>query len=350
MLSDKLTFTKSKWYGYIIIALYGFVAILIIFLVINIINLEQYKPIANLQFEESKWIKINSANFYTRIGERAITPNDQVTLVLNVTNKVPLNIMIEPEFHTYQAGKLVDIRNVSHMVYGHEYTGIFTRNYFPTSEGLNVIKVALKISYSNGTFLTYQNTTTVFDVISKTDKLQMQQNDYLLIGVIASSFIGGGTVLALAFNVHFSRKEVDHLEKQAKTENRPWLGATTMMTINRAPLQLIFHYKNYGKFPANDVEEKHGFSNEMLSKDAYERELDGKKVPHTSVILPDQGANYTIGGITEEIANRLSELKPLFLAIIIDYTFGENKKGRYGVIFEYRHAESYFTVRKEWAE
>ena len=148
MFDDVLKFTKSKWYDYLLIFLLISVIALLVVFYLNLQYLDQFKPVATLQFPESEWIKINDANMYTKIGSGAISPNEQVVLVLNVTNKVPLNILIEPEFHTYLAGKLIDIKNIRGTVYGFEHTATITENYFPTSQGLNIIKVALKISYS----------------------------------------------------------------------------------------------------------------------------------------------------------------------------------------------------------
>lgn len=229
LIKDKLAFTKSKWYTYLIIALFIAIGIQTIIFFITLHNLEQYKPIANFQFEESEWIKINSANVYTQ-GKHVVTPNDQLYVIFNVTNKVQKNILIEPEFHTYQAGHLKEVRPISPAIFGFEYTGTIDGVYYPTFEGLNIVETAFKISYSNGTFLTYQNATTGFNVISKTDELQIQQNDYVLLGFIASTIIGAGTLTVLYFTQRTSNKQIDLLKTQNKDlkdqfnlENRPWV-------------------------------------------------------------------------------------------------------------------------------
>ena len=284
--------------------------------------------------------------------DKVIIPNDELMYSFKVHNLKDYRANIDYELEFFKGG----VREEP------IYSG--SDQLEPKSNEVQVIKqiylktsgaydIKLNLFYRNSTGEKYAQYSPGFEdieLLSKVEQLQIEQNDNFLKGITVSAFIGVGTILALAFSVYFSRKEVNHLEKQAKTENRPWLGATTAITIKRNPLQLIFHYKNYGKFPANNVKEKHLFSSEMLSKEEYQTRLAERTVPHTSIVLPDQEADLTIGGIPEQISNRFSNSESIFLAIIIDYTFSENKKGQYGVIFEYLHSDSIFTVRKEWAE
>ncbi len=349
MFDNVLKFTKSKGYDYFLIGLLIFAVTLLIIFYFNLQYLDQFKPIATLQFPESEWIKINKANMYTKIGSGAISPNEQVVLMLNVTNKVPLNILIEPEFHTYLAGNLIDVKNIRGTVYGFEHTSTITENYFPTLEGLNVIKVALRISYSNGTFLTYQNDTTSFDVISQTDELQIKQNDYLFWGVVASAIIGGGTITALLISVIYSRKEVALLEATSRNESRPWLGATTMMTHVIGPPRLVFHFKNYGKIPATHIKERHVFLQSQPQKKDIQDYND--EVIYSSVLSPDQSADFIINIVSQDVLDSLAKgQSPLYIGIRIDYIFDTDKKGQYGVIFEYDFNGKRFLVKEEWSE
>lgn len=335
----------NKWYNYFMIALYGFLIIVIIGLVINYYNLEQYKPIANLDFEESEWIKINTANLQVQVSDRIISPNDPVTLFLNITNKVPLNIMIDPEFYPYIAGELGDAKHVASMTYGFEHTGTFSRLYFPTSEGLNILKVALKISYSNGTFLTYQNDTTSFDVVSNTDKLQIQQNYYLFWGVIASATIGGGTLTALYFNQKTSKEEISKLDKQNKLsekqirllqkqnqdlkeqtsiQNRPWISLSTEEPVRLIKPKFEILLINYGKTVATNITAIAIVHNGKITEENFIGML---PINPKFDISPKEKFSEFIT-IKESILEVIDTSEDIHIGLLLKYNFEETKEGR----------------------
>lgn len=371
MLKDKLAFTKSTWYGYLIITLNVVVAILIIFLLINIHNLEQYKPITNFQFEESEWIKINSANVYTQ-GKQVVTPNDQLLVIFNVTNKVSKNILIEPEFHTYQAGQLKEIKPISSVVYGFKNTGIIDGVYFPTFEGLNIVEVAFKISYSNGTFLTYQNATTGFNVISKTDELQIQQNDYILWGFFASTLIGAGTLTVLYFTQRTSNRQIskmddqlskmdiqnsllekqidllktqnEDLKEQQSIQNRPWISliAEHPVTLHEGLFQIQF--ENFGNSVATNVVTTSRIKKGEITKEDLIK--NGITYPEFD-ISPKESFSHILP-IPEEIQKIIDTDNDIHIGIIIKYKFEQTKEGECIIIARWEKSikKSMYEIKK----
>ncbi|MEK6946903.1 MAG: hypothetical protein AABX32_04820 [Nanoarchaeota archaeon] len=218
---------KERWNNFFKVFTIIIIILLIVttaYLFLTLQSLEQFKPIATLTFPESEWIKINSAQLFTPVRTNVIFPNDQIILVLNITNNKPLLTEVKPYFYTIVGGNLVDAQERRGIVFGHNHTSTISTDYYPVFEGLNFVTVALKISYSNGTFLTFQNTTTNFEVLSRSDQAQLEQNYYFVIGVFASSVIGGLTIVALAYSVYYSRKETRLLEYQVRMKERPWIS------------------------------------------------------------------------------------------------------------------------------
>jgi len=330
----------NKWSLPVVLAIWIIVAILIVFLAISLYNLEKFKPIANLDFEESEWIKINSANLQITSNDRIISPNDPVTLFLSITNKVPLKITIDPEFYPYVLGEIGDAKHVNSITYDSEHSGTFSRLYFPTTEGLNILKVSLKISYYNGTFLTYQNATTSFNVISHADELQIQQNSYFLIGVFASVGIGIGTITALVFSVKYSRKEVEKLTEQNKNlseqfdiQNKPWILINELepkfatygtrdipweeylKNLAKDPeTEIPQHIKirvsctNVGKFPTKIIEYRHTGNNITTFEEL-------KQNKHSERILfPNQSMSFVPTVLWDTDTD-------FFIAYLIEYTY-----------------------------
>lgn len=340
---------ESELYKYSIIALYVFLIILIIILYINYQNLEQSKPIATLNFKESEWIKINTANLLAQFGDRIISPNDPVTLFLNVTNKVPLNIMIGPEFYPYITGELGDVKHVVPMTYGREHTGTFSRHYFPTSEGLNILTVALKISYPNGTFLTYQNATTSFHVVSNTDKLQIQQNNFLFWGITASAIIGGGTLTALYFNQKTSKEEISKLDKQNKLsakqikllktqnddlkeqtsiQNRPWISiADRKPSHELSSIMLKIFIKNFGKSPANNITFRGLTDDKPLTIESLSKTANAG---FNYSLAPNEGMSFR-QVISPEEYKAGHGGNGFYFAMYVEYTYENSKKGNFAL-------------------
>ena len=91
---------------------------------------------------------------------------------------------------------------------------------------------------------------------------------------------------------------------QFQTEKRAWLGATTMMQYDHVTKILEFPYKNYGKLPAQNIREYHGF----VMGDSFSRKdipKTRKEINHTATVFPDQEANYAIGGLPVKVTSMI---------------------------------------------
>ena len=351
MYKDKLAFTKSKWYGYLTNIVIAISVALIVLIIVNAIELQKFLPITNLEFQESEWIKISSANLYTRYQDPTISPNDQIFMILNVTNKVPHNILVEPSFHTYFSGNPTDIQSGEKMTYGHYAEGKFQSDFFPKFEGLNIVQVALKISYSNGTFLTYQNATTTFDVISKSDELQIQQNYFLLAGVIISSVIGGGTLTALYFNRRTSKEEIKLLEiqnhdlkEQHIIQNRPWISLVPKKTIALAPPYFQMMFENYGNTAAINIETLSLIRNGEIT----EEDFIGHTPPSPPVDISPKEQFAKFLKIPDEILKIIKTSENIHIGILLQYEFENMRKGRSLIVAKWIPSTEniHFTIKK----
>ena len=94
----------------------------------------------------------------------------------------------------------------------------FNTEFFIPNEGTNEIVVEIVARNPETWEIDFSDSfTKQVDVLSTSDRLNFDQNNYMLWGVIASSVIGGATIVALILNQREARKEVKLLEKQNET-------------------------------------------------------------------------------------------------------------------------------------
>src|SRR2546427_529537 len=101
----KSGFFYGKTYRAILIGMLIIIAILVGILTYDLIELRKYLPIATLDFTEDDWIKVNHAGIYSI--DQAISPNDQLTFLLNVTNKKPIRFDIKPRIYIDIGGEIL---------------------------------------------------------------------------------------------------------------------------------------------------------------------------------------------------------------------------------------------------
>ncbi len=84
----KSGFVYGKTYRAILIGMLILIAILAGILTYDLIELRKFSPIATLDFPEDEWMKVNDAKIYSK--DTIISPNDELLLQLNITNKKPI--------------------------------------------------------------------------------------------------------------------------------------------------------------------------------------------------------------------------------------------------------------------
>lgn len=209
-------------------------------------KLEQSRPIAILKYPDSEWITINEARLYSTHRTGFVFPNDQIRLELNITNNKPLNIEIQPYFENEIGGKLVDSTETQKIIFGFHRTDSIERYYFAQGEGLNILTVPLKISLSNGTYLTFQNATTAFQVLSQNDKLIIDQNNYIFGSVIASIALVG----VLIWQSKLLKRQISHAERTSTIAYEPFISPRSMIVPS---VGARLGFSNIGAGSAKDI-------------------------------------------------------------------------------------------------
>lgn len=330
---------------------------------INLFILDDEKlffPFEEVKFDENDYFEFHSAYLYSR--DEIITTNERLLLKLELTNKQPYNLTIEPEIYTWTGNNEPKIQNLHNMTYGIKY-GPAVKSYFftaPSMEGENFLKILIKISYSNGTHIDDVDYITTQNILSTESAIQENQSTTLMWSVIISGLVGSGTVGALLWTIRVSMKENSFhkthtkeiedqtkiLKNQAKMENRPWIGASKGIQFVPEFSRHTFYLKNYGKTPAFKVREHGDYSETKPSKDKV-REMEVSD--SEAMVLPQQEAQFHFQIPKSKIEQSIKGEITLYFSIFIKYQT-QNKENAYGVIYRYSPEQKYFAVEEEWTD
>lgn len=333
---------------------------IIIYFIVEDNNL--FFPFEDLNFKENEYFDFQSSSLHSR--DSIITTSERLVLSLGFTNKQPYPLTIEPEVYTW-VGKLEPTKEIlPPTTYGANHGPTGKNNIFsaPVNEGENFFKVALKISYGNGTFIDYLNSTVAHNILSPESAIQERQSTMMFWSVIVAIFVGGGTVGTLVWTNKLSREEIDiqkaeitkideqndFLKKQAKLENRAWLapvkGALFHPTIQG---KLIFQYKNSGKIPAFKVREGAGYSFQLITKEFTQSQQTNEI---DAVVVPQQEVEFNFNYDHSKINDIQNGKIPFYIWIRITYDINQETNGEYGVIYLYNISTKTFDVQKEWTD
>jgi len=131
--------------------------------------------------------------------------------------------------------------------------------------------------------------------------------------------------------------------------NRPLIaGDQVRITSN----SLLFDVKNFGEIPNESGQRKilvvmtnssEGLTKEILSQRPGD-------VNSLMVIMPSQKISIILEEeILQAIDLSIQSNMDLFLGIVLEYNYGDNKTGEYGYIGKYNPDEQYFDVIESWA-
>lgn len=281
--------------------------------------------------------------------DKVVFPNDELTYSFKVHNLKNFNTILDYQIEFFKGGVLEEPTYSNH------------GNLDPLSEEIQVTRkiylkssgsydVKLNLFFKNSTdekYAQYSPPMDNIETLSRSEQLQDDANQLTFKGLIAASVIGLGSIIALGFSVYYSHKHVKQSKIQFQTEKRAWLGATTMMQYDHVTKILEFPYKNYGKLPAQNIREYHGF----VIGDSFSRKdipKTRKEINHTATVFPDQEANYNIGGLPVKVTSMIeNKERGLFIWIEIDYEYS-GTIGLYGVIFELQPLTGHYLVIDEW--
>lgn len=256
-------------------------AVSIIILTIGIIDItnqvseiRKYLPIAEFEFIETDFYKIDSARVYTN-GKNA-APKEKLQLIVHVTNKLDVPLKFQPDIKVSLGGHMINhIENLPYdIVSSKSSNNLQGFDFYLAEEGPNEIEVTMKILFVNGTVIKEESVSSTIDVISLSNQLQIKQNQDTSNGVIMSAVIGIGTVIALLASLHYSRKEIESLNSQnaiLKEESvRPYLQPTI---VQKGPANIALSLKNVGTGAAIQVNFEYELKGKPETKRVWKKPL-----------------------------------------------------------------------------
>ncbi len=173
------------------------------------------------------------------------------------------------------------------------------------------------------------------------------------LALILSGFATTALVGFVAYQIHqakqqmkITRTEVDMTKQQMDSSLRPWIGAEKGL-VEEKDGTLLFHYQNYGQLPPKSLKLKVWASGEEIKREKLV-ELEGEEWPHIGIIMPDQIKAYILGLTGIDLIAVKKGQANLWTALVLNYDYADNKKGEYGVIYEYLSEFSHYSIRNEW--
>lgn len=198
---------RKKIFRFIFVGGLVSLSIVVGILVYEINQLTKYFPIASLDFaQNNNFIKINSAKIYGE-GTNIISPNDEIILSLNMTNKQNTTVNVEPKILIYVGGDLRKSSSTLNIFLApNEKGAVFPSTFYAADEGIDQVYVSLKISSKDGTFIQYYNDSTTIQVLTTGELLQEAQNNYVLLGVLASAATAIGAMVFTYWQIKESKE------------------------------------------------------------------------------------------------------------------------------------------------
>jgi len=279
-----------------------------------------------------------------------IFPNDKLTFKATLLNKSDKEIDYIPTIKILQGEKIIDgpiqlvnrtlIPNVGWTFYQHEF--------FVGDEGTKRFQITI-----NGTDIETGNQIPTkyieidLQILSLSNKIQSDQTNTLLAGVIASFMIGGGTLTALYFNQRTSNKEISKLDnqnelsekqirllkkqnqdlkEQTSIQNRPWVSiADVEPRYHLKPNMLEINIKNFGKSPAHNVIYRGLVSTDGISEEDLKQ---FSFFPDSYTLAPNEiiAMRQIITPEQYKIAHGSGNC--LYFALELNYTYEKDKPGK----------------------
>lgn len=178
----------------------------------------------------------------------------------------------------------------------------------------------------------------------------MNVNKRLTIITVIATIVLAGVTTGLAIETYLlavdSKHQTDLMQQDFDVNNRPWIGGDQFRIVHNF---VLFDVKNFGNIPNKDglVQfgvVKNGFTTEHLYGNS------SKKMP-LGVIMPSQEITITLSG---DIMNAINETRrgngTLFLGLEMNYAYGNQKNGTYGVVGEYNSEKNTFDILNTWVK
>ena len=164
--------------------------------------------------------------------------------------------------------------------------------------------------------------------------------------VIVTTLAAFGTIVAaIAVST-----QTTIIQEEFESNTRPWLAGDDITVLEG---KVKYDIQNFGNIPNQlgetkfyviAVDEDNGFiSKENLPYDKF------RSMPLT-VVMPSQKNTITLtGGIMNAIEDVKTTKKFLYLVIVLDYPYGNEKRGEYGYLGKYVPQTNDFSMINSWA-
>ncbi len=193
------------------------------------------------------------------------------------------------------------------------------------------------------------NTTNSQNIIQKKGKYAKGKLTVAILSLIVAVVIG--TVLIyLTLNEETVLVSEPDISQGVDTTNRPLIAGNKVRITDNS---LLFDIQNFGEIPNESGQRKilvvmtnssEGLTREILSQRSG-------SVNPLMVIIPSQKISIILEEeILEGIDKAIQSDLDLFLGIVLQYGYGENKTGEYGYIGKYNPNYQYFDIIESWTE
>lgn len=278
-------FTKAP----ILILLLFFAAILIVMGMMMIIPsfytnygvIEEF-PDSNQKFVDDGTYQVTNRKLNNAERDDVIIPYDEIRYQFDIHNlkDYPADIYYELEF--FKGNDKEGTYNGTDQIIPKSTSRQIINKIFLKTPGSYDIKLNIFFkNFTDNKYAQFSPGIEGIEVLSKSDQIQLQQNDSLMLGVFVSAAIGFGTATALAFSVHYSREVVNETKRSNRIElskNKPrFLVEHASYKIQQNMLQLNADLVNDGNTSAENlrysfVAKNHPFGEEFISERLEKKE------------------------------------------------------------------------------
>ncbi len=154
------------------------------------------------------------------------------------------------------------------------------------------------------------------------------------------SIIGSAFITAILVGAILVQTIVLQADFEAKT--RPWIGVVKFDDEENNRINFIYH--NFGSIPNDIGKMAVGTSCTMITQ----TEL--KNSPNDTVgsLMPTQSKIHQVGVYPKDFVNKSDNCKTLYIGVLIQYEYLNDKEGESGVIMSY--TDGNFHIEDNWSK
>ena len=138
------------------------------------------------------------------------------------------------------------------------------------------------------------------------------------------------------------------MRRQMNSSFRPWLGVYQEGLVEQSSNQLLLRVTNYGSLPSTSLRILWKDSQGTINRNDI-KSLDTFHDHEVNAIFPNQIWEKTLPIEGSLLDSAKKGETSLFIAVLINYKYANNRSGEYGIIFQYGTILPKFVVHQVWA-